>query len=238
MSKRNKIIGVLIVLVFLLLALLWGQFSKAKTTNEFNQALGDELELIRNEKGQQEASIAVLTAQKEDALLQLRSKDTVIQWLQETVKDYKGALNTAIVLNNTTETQGTTQTVIIRDTVIREGKVVRIQDFYETSWSNRWEDGYILATPDSIMRDIKVKNEYEITLGAVKNPLFKPKEYEVRVVNLNPNTSTRELRSFQVKAKPKRVSIGLQLGYGVGLIDFKPQPYVGVGVQLNLLAIK
>lgn len=234
MDKKTKIISVLIVLIFILFALLWWQFSRAKTTREFNKALTDELRLKRNEKGQQEASIAILTAQREQALLQLKSRDTIIQWLQKTVKGYEGALNTAIVLSNRSQSEGTTQTIIIRDTVVRAGKVIQIQNNYETKWSNQWEEGYILAKPDSIFRDIRVKNEYEITLGAVKNKFFKPKEYEVKVVNLNPNTVTRELRTFQVKAKPKRFTIGLQLGYGVGLLDLKPQPYIGVGAGINI----
>jgi len=238
MSNKSKIIIVLIVLVFLLIALLWGQISKGQTAENFNKAINQELRLAVNEKGQHEASIAVLTAQKEAALNNLQTKDSVILWLKETVKDYDGALNTAIVHKGVTQTKETTQTFIIRDTVQLEGELVEVKKNYSTKWSNRWEEGYILAKEDSIFRDIKVKNEYEITLGAVKNKLFKAKEYEVKVVNLNPNTKTKELRSFQVKNKPKRLSLGLQIGYGLGLIDFKPQPYLGLGLQVNLLGVK
>lgn len=237
LNKDRKIIVALIVAVVVLLGLLRWQYSKTVEAEEIAEAVADTLDVKKNKKGQETASIKVIQAEKDIALMKLEAKDSIIFWLQETVKQYKGALNTAIVLRNHTQTTGTTGTKIIRDT-IRVGGEDKVADFYETKWSNKWEDGYILARPDSIFRDIKVKNDYQITLGGVKNGWFKPKEYEVQVLNLNPNTSTRELRSFQVKTKPKRISIGLQAGYGVGLLDFKTQPYVGIGVQYNLIGVK
>lgn len=236
-SRDKKIIIALIVAVVLLLGLLRWQYSKTVEAEEIAEAVADTLDVKKNKDGQETASIKVIQAEREIALMKLQAKDTIIHWLQETVKEYRGALNTAIVLRNQTGSKGSTGTTIIRDTV-RVGNETRIADFYETKWSNKWEEGYILARPDSIFRDIKVKNDYQITLGEVRNGWFKPKEYEVQVLNLNPNTATQELRSFQIKSKPKRISIGLQAGYGYGLLDLKPQPYVGLGVQFNLIGVK
>lgn len=242
MSKTNKLILALIAIVAILAVALWNKYSDAKNGQIQNKSITAKLEKLRNEKGQEEAKIAVILAEKKAALLKAQTKDTLIMWLQEAVKEYKGALNTAIVLSNNTGSQGVTNTVVYRDTtIIREvGGVVTIKETpaYETSWSNQWETGHILATSDSIYRDIKIKNEYEITLGATKNGWFKPKEYEVKIVNLNPNTETEELRSFQVKTKPKRLSLGVQAGYGLGLLDMKPQPFIGIGAQFNIVSIK
>lgn len=237
MTRDKKVIIALICAIVVLLGLFRWQYLKAKEAEDLTEAITDELEVSKNKLGQETASIKVLRAEKEATLLKLEAKDSAIIWLQRAVKEYKGAVNTAIVLRNATQSKGATETVVIRDTV-KVGGETQIADFYETKWSNKWEDGYILARPDSIFRDIKVKNDYQITLGSVKNGWFKPKEYEVQVLNLNPNTSTRELRSFQVTNKPKRISIGLQAGYGVGLLDFKTQPYVGLGVQYNLIGVK
>ena len=237
MDKNKKIIIALIVTVVVLLGLLRWQYSRTVEAEEIAEAVADTMDVNRNKEGQETASIKVIQAEREIALMKLEAKDTIIHWLQETVKEYRGALNTAIVLRNQTASKGYTGTTVIRDTVTINGET-KIADFYETKWSNKWEEGYILARPDSIFRNIKVKNDYQITLGGVSNGWFKPKEYEVQVLNLNPNTSTRELRSFQVTNKPKRISIGLQAGYGLGLLDFKPQPYVGLGVQFNLIGVK
>lgn len=237
MSRDKKIIIALIVSIVVLLGLLRWQSTKTKEAVDLTNAVADELEVSKNKLGQETASIKVLQAENEKALLKLEAKDSVIIWLQRAVKEYKGAVNTAIVLRNQSQSKGATETEVIRDTVIINGET-KIADFYETKWSNKWEDGYILARPDSIYRDIKVKNDYQITLGSVKNGWFKPKEYEVQILNLNPNTTTKELRSFQVKQQPKRIAIGLQAGYGLGLLDFKTQPYVGVGIQYNIIGVK
>lgn len=237
MSRDKKIIIALIVSIVVLLGLLRWQSTKTKEAVDLTNAVADELEVSKNKLGQETASIKVLQAENEKALLKLEAKDSVIIWLQRAVKEYKGAVNTAIVLRNQSQSKGATETAVIRDTVIINGET-KIADFYETKWSNKWEDGYILARPDSIYRDIKVKNDYQITLGSVKNGWFKPKEYEVQILNLNPNTTTKELRSFQVKQQPKRIAIGLQAGYGLGLLDFKTQPYVGVGIQYNIIGVK
>lgn len=237
MSNEKKVIAVLIIIILMLLGLWRNQASKTQEAKDITNAITDELETERNKYGQEVAKIAVITAESKKSLLKIGTQDSTIIALQKTVKEYKGRLNTAIVLNNQTTTKGETETVVIRDTIIIDGEE-QIAQYYETKWTNKWEDGYILAKPDSILRDIKVKNEYQITLGKVKNGWFKKKEYEVQVLNLNPNTTTQELRTFQVKEKPKRLSLGVQVGYGIGLLDFKFQPYVGVGLQYNIIGIK
>ena len=237
MKRENKIILTLIVILMLLLGFLFYQNGKTKEALGITNALSDELEVARNEKGQETAKISVIQAENKKQLLAIKSKDSSIIRLQATVKDYKGKLNTAIVLSNTTNIKGSSQTTVLRDTVTISGEQ-QIAQFYETRWSNKWEDGYILAKPDSIHRDIKIKNDFQITLGAVSNGWFKPKDYEVKILNLNPNTATKELRSYQVKEQPKRISLGVQVGYGFGLLDFKAQPYVGLGLQYNLVGIK
>lgn len=242
MKTVHKLLLALLVIILILLALLWNQYNRAESAKDLNKQITAELKKEINEKGQEAAKIAIIQAEKKAAVLKLSTKDTVIKWLQNTVKEYKGALNTALVLSNQTGTTGATETVIIRDTtIIKEiGGTVRIieRDIYETSWANHWEEGYILASKDSIYRDIKIKNDYQITLGKVKNGWFKPKEYEVEVLNLNPNTKTKELRTFQIQEKAKRLALGVQIGYGLGANDWQMQPYVGLGLQLNLIGIK
>lgn len=237
MNKQSIIITGLMIALIGLLGLFSYQNTKTIEAIKLANSVSDTLEIERNEKNQEKASITILQAEKQADFLKLKAKDSIIAWLQLAVKEYKGALNTAIVLKNESESKGNTKTQVIRDTVVVGGQK-QVAQFYETKWTNKWEEGYILAKPDSIYRNIKVKNDYQITLGSVKNGWFKPKEYEVQVLNLNPNTSTKELRSFQVKTYPKRLSIGIQAGYGVGLIDFKPQPFIGIGFQYNLIGIK
>jgi hypothetical protein len=98
MTKQNKIITALTVLVLILLGLLYYQYKATADAVDLTNAVADELEHKINAKGQETVSIKVIQAEKDIALMKLQAKDTIIKWLQETVREYKGALNTAIVL--------------------------------------------------------------------------------------------------------------------------------------------
>lgn len=188
----------------------------------------------RNNKNQEEAYIEVLQLKNKKQLLQLKTSDSTIIKLQELVDKYKGELNSAIILSNITSVKGSDITIITKENIINGLDTTEIIS-YETSWSNKWEEGYIKATQDSIIRDIRIKNEFEIVIGNEKRKMFKKGLYEIKIVNLNPNTYTKEIKTFQVKKENPRFSLGIQLGYGIGLLDFKPQPYLGVGIQYNLI---
>ena len=125
---------------------------------------------------------------------------------------------------------------LVRDTVV-EDSIVYFYPTYATEWSDEWSKGEITASKDSIFRSVQMRNEYEVTIGKKKNGLFKDREHEVTVTNLNPNTYTDELRTFTVKEKPKNIGIGLQIGYGVSSGGIAPMPYLGVGVSYNLIRL-
>jgi len=40
---------------------------------------------------------------------------------------------------------------------------------YKTDWDEEWSVGKIVATKDSITRDIKIKNDFEMTIGKEKH---------------------------------------------------------------------
>lgn len=225
-------------IVILLSILLFKSCEESNRLVGVNESLEEDILIKTNEKGQQEASISVLQLKNKKQLLELKSKDSTIIWLQDVVKDYKGKLNAAIVLSNHTLVNGSSVTNWLPGDTVYVDSVRYFYPTYNTDWENRWEVGSITAKRDSISWSIKVKNEYEIYLGAISKGWFKKRKYEVLVRNMNPNTYTTELRSFQVEEKSRRISLGIQAGYGLGLLDFKPTPYIGLGFQFNILNIK
>lgn len=217
-------------------------FFSIKTCNSLNEVnslyegVSSELITFKNERGLMESHILGLEAENKKSLLKIKSKDSTILWLQNVVRKYKGKINTAVVAGVETESIGSTETTIVKsDTVIKDS-IVYVYPVYESQWDNKWESGIIEASKDSVKRDIKVRNDFEITLGKVSNGWFKKKEYRVNMLNLNPNTVTRELRSFNVKSKPKRWALGFSGGYGFynGGLGF----YLGAGVNYNVIYIK
>lgn len=239
--KKLRIYAELLVLgtCIVLFLLLNRSCDKVSEKNEFIDGLNDTLRTTRNELGQQTATISVLEFENDKYFTKIKTNDTTIQWLQNVVKEYKGKLASATVGSTVTVVQGATETVVIHDTeIVYRNDTAFIYPTYKASFNNRWEEGLITANKDSIWHDLKVKNEFQLTLGEVRNKWLKPKEMEVSILNLNPNVSQTELKSFSIKQKDKKINVSLSLGYGFGLKTFEPQPIGGITVGYTLFSIK
>jgi len=228
-SKTNILLASIIIIMSIL-------YLKSCESNSFKSeliiSLNDTLSITKDEKGRQKAQIGVLKFEKEKDLLEIRTKDSSIIKLQDIVKDYKGKLKAAIILGNSTSDFGSSETIVILDTL-------HLKQFptYKTSWNEKWSKGTIIANKDSIHRNISFKNEFEITLGNVRNKLFRKKEFDVIVKNNNQNTYTEELRAFSVSPKSKKFNLALQIGYGINS-NLMLTPYLGFGLSYIVLGIK
>jgi hypothetical protein len=155
------------------------------------------------------------------------------------MRDFKGEVRAAIVLGINTVSQGSSSTTILPGDTIRSGDTLKLYPHYETNWSNKWELGHIKATKDSIFRNIKTINELEIITGYQKNRwiFFNSPDLEVKVKNLNPNTVTQELRSFNVKNETNRFSLGASGGV-MWIPGLNPKPYIGIGINYDIIRFK
>lgn len=235
MKTRTYIELGLVVVILILILLLNRTCKNVSEKEHIINNLSDALTTKTNKLGQQTATIQVLTLQNEKDFLKLKTNDSTILWLQKTVEDYKGKLHGATVVSNATTSSGSTETIIIQDhydTIVKDS-IVYLYPQYTTNWSNKWEEGYIKATKDSIFRDIKIINELEITIGKERLGFFKGTQTNVNIKNLNPNTKTTELRSLDFVSKDKLINFGIQGGYGYTFNSKSMQPYVGFGIQFN-----
>jgi hypothetical protein len=236
--KKKSVINLslfFISIIFLLALLLAHSCKKNRVQNNTIDVLNDTISYLYDKNGAQTASIKALQLESEKAFLKIKTKDSTISWLQDVVKDYQGKLDYALVLANNTTSSGSTVTIVEYDTIYNTEFKYPI---YSTMWENKWERGYIRATRDSIYRDIKISNEFEATTGKGKNKLFKKREYAISVKNKNPNTLTTELRSINIRADPKRLTLGLFVGYGYSLKNYELSPQIGIGINYTILPIK
>jgi len=233
-----------IVLIIIILLLLGGggywiisQGKQIDDLEEVADTASDSLETYRNKNGQLVAEIKSFDLVNEEVLLNLKTNDKTIKRLQDVVKGFEGKLAAAIVASSETGSQGSTATKISGGDTVKNGDTVLIYPNYSTTWSNSWEEGFINASRDSIFREIKIRNDYSFTIGKVSNGWFKKREVSVQMTNLNPNTVTRELRSYNVKQEPKRLNFvvygGAGYQFGVGIV-----PQIGIGLGYTLLSIK
>ena len=234
----NKIIIVLILIVITLLSLLSYEYNKAVTIENLYSATSDTLNTFKDRSGRQIAQITAFKDNDKKQFLELVVKDTQIIALQKTVKEYKGKLHAAINFGTQTNSSGSHGTIQIKTDTVRTDTVMYVYPNYETSWENRWEKGFISANRDSINHSIQFKNEFEVTIGETSNKLFKKKSLMVQVINLNPNTYTTNARGITLHQDPKRFNLGLQFGYGVDLMTFKPVIYFGGGLSYRIVGLK
>ncbi len=236
--KKGTILLLLLVGVLVFLQIRGCQ--KDKSDKEFMEALVDELKHEKNADGTTESYIRALESQHKNDLLRLKTNDKSLKWLQSVVKDFNGKIATALISQSSSSSKGNSLTEIRASDTIKTDSMIFVYPKYETEWENEWERGKIVASKDSVFRDIKIANKYEITLGRASNGWFKPRTNEVRVKNLNPNTITQELRSFTVKQKPKRISLGLHLGYGATVRDNQVYltPVISGGLNIAIVQIK
>ena len=234
MRKTDLLFAVTIIILALLLMRSRDQQRSAQALYDATQ---DTLKVRTNALGQQTASISVLKAASKKQFLKFKTQDSTIVQLQDVVKEYKGKLATATVLSNATADVGTTATTITKTDTVVVNNVSYIYQTYDTKWDEKWSKGTIVATRDTITRDIKIKNEYEITQGEERQGLFKPRILTVNVKNLNPNTETEEFRTFTVDVPKKRFNFGVQGGYGllIGANGLSTGFYAGAGLSWTIL---
>jgi hypothetical protein len=192
--------------------------------------MNDSLKKTKNKLGQEESKVRTLVGNNEKTLLQMESKDSTIIQLQASVEDYKGKLTSATSISNTTIIEGSTQTVVKYDTINNVEYPI-----YESVWDEKWLIGKITATKDSVYRNISFFNKFNVVIGEERQKLFGKREFNVTVTNLNPNTITNDLRTFQVEAKKKPYVISLGVGYGIGA-GFAAQPFIGIHAGYKILS--
>lgn len=236
LDTRNIIIGVLLIIAIILYFKSCGK-SKSDEYKGLYEAAQDTLQQTRNELNQQISSISLLQASNEKTFLKMKTQDSTILALQKVVKDYKGILESATVLSVSTGETGKSATVIEKwQTIYTDTGEIRYPE-YKTDWNEKWSIGEIVATKDSISRNIKIRNDFEITIGEERQGgWLSRKKPVVTVLNKNPNTITKELRTFTVEPKKKRFSIGVGAAYGFDIVGLKPTIVIGPTVHIPIIS--
>jgi len=233
---KNKPFLITLVVAAILFILLWRQCNKTTQQGDISFAISDTLTLTRDSLGRQTAKISVITAFDKRGLLMIRTKDSTIKALKTLVAHTKGLLSATILSNSTANVVRSASNITGRDTVIQDS-LIYLYPVYSTNFKNRWEDFIITADKDTFDINYTLFNEFEITQAREKRikGLFKRKVPVITIKNMNPNTETRELRSFAIKPHPRRMSLGVGVYYGFSIPTLKPSLILGGGVQYNLI---
>ncbi len=222
---------ILLVIIGALLIFTLRAYQAQKEAVHLYEAAQDTLSIMEDANGRQTARINSFKVENENAFLEMQSKDSNILWLQQSVKKYKGKLAAMAVISTSTHETGSTKTIVAHDSN-------ECNPTYKTEWHEEWSEGTIIATSESIERNIKFKSDFEVIIGKSSNKIFQKRELNLEIRNLNPNTTTTAARSVLIKQEQKRINFGLNAGYGVDLLTFKPVLYLGFGASITVFGVK
>ena len=218
--------------------LSWKYFQdrqKLKERENLEEALNAKLDLWKDKDNINHAKIQVLETRNTKDFLALKSNDSTVKELQKVVKEFGKYLKkqgSATVVTTSTDvntSSGTEVSFLPGDSIF---------PIYKSKFNLQgWVVGNTTASKDSTNLILSIKNEYAVVIGREKQGLFKPDKPFVEVINKNPYTQVKSLRTYEVSLpSTKRWGIGPVGAIGIGL-DKDPSLgiFIGLGVQYSLI---
>ena len=216
--KLLDIVLIVLIVIFIIFA-----FKRCKNDiREFSnidklESLTDSIKYYRDNYNVLHSRISIIEA---DNFTKIKSKDKDIQELQELVKKYKN-VQAATVIKTETKVVEKIVNKPIFDTVSRETAYYSKFDLDGFVW------GEIIAKKDSTDLILNIRNDFNIVSHYDKGKLV------LDVSDKNPYSVTKSQRSYINLPKQKRWGLGINAGYGVSKSGLSP--YIGLGVNYNLI---
>lgn len=242
------VIGIICLIAFFIFS--WKKYKSTLDENNLYQRLQDSIKTYINDKGQLVSQIEILQANSTRSLLNLKTKDETINWLQQEVKNNKEKIKSGgsiSVIGTQVSFTGINGTIVTFDSSIpvKKGDTLYMYPIYSSkSKDSTWINYNINANKDTTILNLKVNNKYSVLIGSTNLNRKERKEKGinwfnrkipiVEVTNQNPYDNTKTLRAFEVK-DTRKSRLGLGLGVGVGVTPKGFQPYLGIGLQYTVI---
>ena len=230
---------VLTLLTILSLLGLRHQWSKRLEIQNSYNASQDTIKFYKNKDGENVARITVLSFERVQDFIRMRTKDDTIRQLQDLVAKYKKQLNnggSATIIQTVTNYDTTYVSNIHLDTIYFPTATLL------DSVRNRWISSRFGFVNGNTTFSISIDNAYSVVIGEENRGLFKKSKAFVEVTNHNPYTKTKVLRTYQVSEK-KQTHWGIGPNFSVsaipvligGNVSLQFLPTVGIGIQYNFI---
>lgn len=219
--KRIKFLD--IICIALIITFIIFAFKRCKNDiREFSnidklESLTDSIKYYKDNYNVLHSRISIIEA---DNFTKIKSKDKDIQELQELVKKYKN-VQAATVIKTETKVVEKIVNKPIFDTISRETAYYSKFDLDGFVW------GEIIAKKDSTDLILNIRNDFNIVSHYDKGKLV------LDVSDKNPYSVTKSQRSYINLPKQKRWGLGINAGYGVSKSGLSP--YIGLGINYNLI---
>lgn len=228
MAHRKTIFKVLAVVATIILLFFFfrktEQIVDESKQIELINALNDSIRYYKDENRKKHSYIQVLETEKIETFLSLKTSNEEIKELQEVIRKNKNRnLNSATTLKVITKVD----TLFVRDTVENFSRFSVDYDF------DGWVYGSIrIEDTTGVHMTTNIKNEFNIVQGVENGKQF------LDITSKNPysevTTQRHWIKSTTIKQKNKNFGVGPNISVGVNA-NGNIQPFIGVGVQYNLL---
>lgn len=237
--KENKtlIFSLLTALIVVAVMIITKSCNKYSRQNVEQRSLLDTLTRTKNKDGSETSKIELIQMTNANLLIELSSNDSIIRQLRLQVKNNKEKIkqggSVTLINSNTTYSSIGTTTISSVQPIIK-GDSILIFPVYECiGEDSTWIYYHIKAYKDSTLVKFRSRDKYSVVIGLERLGLFKRKPI-VEVTTYNPFNSIKSMRAFEVKDNSvRKISLGLQGGYGITLKGFSP--YLGIGINFKLL---
>lgn len=243
MKKLNLnpilVIGVVVLLVLLLLEKCGKDNRQDKQNLQLITALQDSVRYFKNKDSLNVATISVIQTASAKDFANLELKDKELKELQKVVNDYKkdlkeGSSVTNALLETVAELKGRKPEIkyMPGDTLWKDS-VAYVYPTYTDSLSDAWVTVKAVMGKDTSVFNLKVTNKFSAVVGKdrKRGPF-------VDLITENPYTTVKSLRTYQVSLpRPKKFGIGFSTGVTYNFSTSKPAPYIGVGINYNLIRL-
>ena len=188
-----------------------------KENSKLTESLNDSISYYRDVESILHSKISVI---EDDYFLKLKLKDKEISELRDLVRKYKNVKSATIIKTETKIVEK-----IVNKTIL---DTISNMPVYESSFNLKgyiWGD--IVAKKDTTDIKINIKNDFSIVTYKEKNKLI------LDVSDKNPYSITKSQRSYINLPKQKKFGLGVNVGYGISKSGLSP--YIGLGVNYNLI---
>ena len=232
---RVVFITILVVIIVILYFTNISYQKEAKENANLVISLNDTLKTWKDKDSLSHTKIQIIETERTKDFLSLQSKDEEIIKLQKTVKQYEKQIkNQGSVTNFASETK-----IITKDSLVTDSVCGKCSFYFSNSdsWFSVDASIYPTETPNqlSLSLDLKVKNEYSVIIGEEKQGLFKKPKPFVEVLNHNPYSETKSLKTYQVSNNVRVKRFGIGPNISVGFNDKGFSWFIGFGLQYNLI---
>jgi len=219
--KRNNIIYTIFIIAVILSYIFFFSYTVYKVRNYSSsriESLTDSIQYYKDSYNVLHSKISIIEA---DNFTKINSKDKDIQELQELVKRYKNVQAATVIKTETKIVEKIVNKPIL-DTVFKETAYYSKFDLEGFVW------GEIIAKKDSTDLILNIRNDFNIVSHYDKGKLV------LDVSDKNPYSITKSQRSYINLPKQKKWGLGISAGYGANKNGLSP--YIGFGVNYNLLS--